>query len=522
MSAGRAGFLAGVLAGVAMIGATLALRLATQAVSLPEVLAEWAITLLPAEVFSTLLDRLKFSAKPMLFASLLLGEVVVGGLLGWAWARRGARGRTAALLVGTVWLITVWIVLPLAGAGLLGVESPDGALATSGSILASYALYGAVLVFVYRQLVRPRWANAGQGEPPGQVARRLLLRRLGLGLAALAVGGLGWRALAAPRAAGPAGAVRPRATDSAQPTSAAEGAPFELPGLSPEVTPTEAFYRVSKNFFMDPTVDSSAWRLEINGRVERRLALSYGELKEAPSVQNFYTLECISNEVGGDLMGNAHWRGVRLRDLLAQAGVAPGVVDVVIHAGDGYADSIPLALGLHPDTILAYEMNGQPLAQEHGFPARLLVPGIYGMKNVKWVTRVELVDYDFRGFWQQEGWSDVATYLTMARLDLPQDGSHLALGPQRLAGVAFAGDRGIARVEVSLDDGATWAEADLKPALSPYTWRLWSFAWTPTQPGSYHLLARATDGQGNLQTDLERPPLPNGATGYHRITVRVG
>ncbi|MBX5446376.1 molybdopterin-dependent oxidoreductase, partial [Sphaerobacter sp.] len=159
----------------------------------------------------------------------------------------------------------------------------------------------------------------------------------------------------------------------------------------------------------------------------------------------------------------------------------------------------------------------------HGYPLRLIVPGIFGMKNVKWITRIEAVDRDFQGYWQERGWSDIATVQTMSRIDVPASNRTLVAGqPTLIAGIAFAGDRGISKVEVSTDDGETWAPATLDEPLSPLTWVLWRYEWTPIRPGRYHLVVRAYDGQGQVQDAKERPPLPDGATGYHTVSVRVG
>lgn len=509
MSARRAGLLAGLLAGLALVGTTLVIRLATQVQSLPEVMAEWVLAITPPELFSALLDRLKFAAKPLLYLAIAAGEVAVGGVLGGAWASAGATSRGAVLLTSGVWLATVLLALPLFGGGLFGARLRDGPLAASATILASYAVYGLVLARAYPLLVAPALPTAAKTT---RLERRRLLGRLGLGVFALALGGVGWRALADSRPARPAAPVEPTPVD---------GERFHFSGMPTEVTPTADFYRVSKNLF-DPAVDGRSWTLRIDGLVERPMALSYADLLALPALENYYTLECISNEIGGDLIGNASWRGVRLRDLLTAAGVQAGAVDVVFHAADGYSDSLPLLLALHPDTLLAYEMNGEPLNQDHGYPARLLVPGIYGMKNVKWVTRIEVVDRDHKGFWQERGWSDVAAYQTHARIDVPRPGTRVRTVPQRIGGIAFAGDRGISRVEVSLDGGATWAEAELKSALSPYTWQLWSFVWTPGQPGDVKLSVRATDGRGVVQTRIVADPFPDGATGYHEIPVRIG
>lgn len=296
---------------------------------------------------------------------------------------------------------------------------------------------------------------------------------------------------------------------------------WEAPGMPPEVTPVGRFYTVSKNLW-DPTIDVRRWSLSIEGLVHRPLVLDYRRLTESGgALQQYVTLTCISNEVGGSLTGNALWRGVRLRDLLQSAGVKDGAVDLVMEAYDDYSDSIPIEKAMHPDTMLVWEMNGQPLTPAHGFPARLIVPGIYGMKSVKWVRRLEVVDYDYKGFWAQRGWSDVAHVKTWSRIDAPA-AARLRRGEEIVVGgLAYAGDRGVHRVEVSFDQGLTWSPAQLKEGLGPYAWRLWAYRWTPPGPGRHTIMVRAVDGLGAVQPQEPAPPLPDGAQGYHVKVVRV-
>jgi DMSO/TMAO reductase YedYZ molybdopterin-dependent catalytic subunit len=206
--------------------------------------------------------------------------------------------------------------------------------------------------------------------------------------------------------------------------------------------------------------------------------------------------------------------------VLERAGIKPSVRDVVLRAADDYSDSIPLDRAMQDGTLLVYEMNGAPLTPTHGFPVRLLVPGIFGMKNVKWITQIELVDHDYKGYWQNRGWDDRAEYKTMSRIDIPQ-GSASPTGTI-IAGIAFAGDRGVSRVEVSTDGGATWEQTESKAPLSPYSWVLWRRQWSPQQPGEFELQVRATDGRGETQTSRRANPIPDGASGYHRRTIDVG
>lgn len=292
-------------------------------------------------------------------------------------------------------------------------------------------------------------------------------------------------------------------------------------GMPPAITPVGDFYTVSKNIFFDPDVDPAGWSLSIGGLVSRPLRLTMAELRDMSSVTEAATLACISHGVPVRPIGNAEWTGVPLREVIARAGGPdPEAADVIFIGADNYTDSIPVARALEAGTLLAYDMNGAPLTREHGAPLRAIVPGIYGMKNAKWIQAIDLVSGDYLGYWQQRGWSESAPYMTVSRLDVPRDGDRVAVGEETtIGGVAFAGDRGIARVEVSVDGGAAWAEADLTPPLGPSSWVLWTWSWTPHVEGPHRVTVRATDGTGAVQPQTERPSYPAGATGWHAIDV---
>jgi DMSO/TMAO reductase YedYZ molybdopterin-dependent catalytic subunit len=337
--------------------------------------------------------------------------------------------------------------------------------------------------------------------------RRRFLKAAGTGIIAVGVSrvfGSDWQALAAAMEKEVAGSFP------------------NVPGMPPEITPNDRFYKVSKNWFSNPSLDAEAWRLKVGGLVKKPLTLTYEELQALPAVEEYATLKCIGDPVDGKAMGNALWKGVRLRDLFERAGGAdPKATELILRAADDYSDSFPLEKAMAHGTILAYRMNGVPLPKDHGFPARVIVPGIYGMKNVKWLTGLELADYDYKGYWEKKGWSDIARYHTISRVDVPK--ASLSSGkPAFVGGVAFAGDRGIRKVEVSIDGGSTWAEAQLKPALSPYSWVLWVWRWEDPKPGSYRVTARATDGTGVLQPTKEHPAFPDGASGLDVVEVEVG
>jgi DMSO/TMAO reductase YedYZ molybdopterin-dependent catalytic subunit len=391
-----------------------------------------------------------------------------------------------------------------------------GPFAKHLAFIGCVALYLVVLIGIARLLIGvfPRHSSltralssySGSERTGVWIGRRRVVRWMGYAVVGVAAYDIG-RALLIPWLKSGAGRVR-----------GGSGVFPDLDGLSREITPTADFYDVSKNTD-DPEVDVKRWKLEIGGQVENALSLTYDDIKQLPSVEQYATLECISNSVGGDLIDNAAWRGVRLKELLDRAVLKSGIVDIVLRASDGYADSIPLDHALADGTILAYEMNGAPLNSTHGFPLRLIVPGIYGMKNVKWITRIEAVPYDFKGYWQARGWDDRAVYKTMSRIDVPQK---TVTADAAIAGIAFAGDRSIAKVEVSTDGGKTWEPAQVKSALSPYCWVLWHKDWTGASAGSHILLVRATDGQGIVQTSQHAPPIPDGASGYDSRRVQVG
>jgi DMSO/TMAO reductase YedYZ molybdopterin-dependent catalytic subunit len=301
--------------------------------------------------------------------------------------------------------------------------------------------------------------------------------------------------------------------------------------LSQDVTPNSQFYRVDVDIFV-PSVDASSWTLSVSGLVKTPLTLTLNDLEQMAVVEQYNTLECVSNEVGGNLIGTAQWTGVRLMDVLNMAGVQSSAEYVVFKCVDGYSVGIPLDAAMLEGTLLAFEMNGVPLPTEHGYPLRAIVPGLYGMNNAKWITNIETVNDTYEGYWQQRGWAEDAMYQTGSSIVIPGNEqvtsifgingtTNLQLGMVPIAGLAFAGDRGISKVEVSTDGGKSWTVASLMDPLSNYTWVFWSAEWNPPATGNYSLQVRATDGQGNLQTATISQPFPNGATGYDIVDVSV-
>lgn len=301
---------------------------------------------------------------------------------------------------------------------------------------------------------------------------------------------------------------------------AADPAVDALPGITSRITSNEDHYVVDTTL-VKPRVDVADWKLDIKGEVESPFSLTYDQLLDLDAVEQVHTLECISNYIGGDLISTAVWTGVPLPDLLNRARVKSTAFDVVFTSVDGYTDSIPIAKAMESRTLVAYLMNGRTVPQEHGYPARMLVPNIYGMKNVKWIRTIEVVNYDFLGYWQQQGWSDSAVINTNSRLDVPGRNVHWSGGDIVLGGIAFAGSRGIEKVEVSADGGKTWNAAQLETPLGALTWRRWTYRWTPNGAGQVRFLVRSTDGAGNTETPVGRDPYPDGSTGYDSADVNV-
>ena len=555
--AGRAGFVAALI----MLGVQLLWRnewsKGGMIHSFPEFIVAAVARLTPLSLFGAITENVDSLAKKSLFVTILVATAAVGygaGVLAERLSRRiapGIVGRLAAgfAVTGGLILVTGLVVLPVSHNGVFATDNSH----TGGVLLrltVTFAIYAVVWALLATTAVDGKAAPAS--EP---VSRRVALRRGAWGVATLAaLAGLGstsWRLLnpakevvsddplgivaqqraaeVQPATAGPtptrvAGAAVQdvaalNAVDAEQDSTALFAQLDAEQKLTPVLTAVDDFYHVSKNL-SDPDVDGKAWTLKVFGLVDRELELTYDEIVVRATRQNITTLCCISNELNGDLISTAEWTGVPLAELLDEAGIKEGAVDLKFHCADDYEDSIPVAQGLDPDTMVVIGMNGEPLPRDHGAPARMIVPAIYGFKNVKWLQSIELVDDDFKGYWQTRGWSDPAPYQIWGRIDYPV--RSIPPGPAIAYGLASAGDRDIGRVEVSLDDGQTWADAILEPSLNPpFTWVRWVYRFE-AQPGSeFSMRIRATDGTGAVAPQERRPPLPDGTTGWPGRKVKV-
>lgn len=504
------GALVGVASAAVVVALMFGLRLSAGVQALPDIAADAMTLILPGGVFAFFLQHLQQLGRPLLALGVVAGLLVLGALAGALAARLLAR-RALATRVAVPALALSALTVPFVFVGMQDERTLPTAVATAGYWL----LFAALLAFGLSRVADERLLPAVRSP-----SRRIVLH----GAAAVAglwlAGYLGGRIekaarfLAAPPLPTlPAPAPTPAAGGAAEPTD-----PFA--GLR-GITPTKDFYVISKNGVDDPNVDAGSWGLRIGG--ERPYTLGYDELRALPKNEAPRTLECVGNEIGGPLISTAIFAGVPLRDLLARAGLPTGTTEIRFGCADGYTESLELEVAKDPSTIVAWLMNGETLPKEHGFPARIIMSGRYGQKNPKWLTSIMPTAQPFFGYWEQRGWDKASVVLTMSRLDGPGAQTALVTGaPALIHGVAYAGARGVSQVEMSFDGGKTWREVQLRTfSLPKDAWVFFTHVWTPQAAGTYELLVRATDGDGAVQDATVRGTFPKGATGYHRVSVKV-
>lgn len=467
-------------------------------------------------------------------------DAVPPGIKDWAISLFGTADKLA-LLAGMALLIAALAALSgilelrrrFAGAAVVAVFGAVGVVAVLGRAEATAIATPIPLLVAAAGIALLRWligrlaawraqADLADDDPAGRAARRSFLRMLG---GTAAVGALG--AVLAGTVRGAAAAVSelrsrlvlPAPASPAPPVPA--GAELRLDGLVPLVTPNKDFYRIDTALRV-PVVDPGQWRLKVTGLVERELELDFAALLAKPLIERHVTIACVSNEVGGDLIGNARWLGWPVRDLLALAGPKSGADMVLSRSTDGWTAGTPLeVLTDNRDALLAVGMNGEPLPLEHGFPARLIVPGLYGyVSATKWVTELKVTRFaDDVGYWTPRGWSARGPIKTSSRIDVPRGGRPVPAGNVVFGGVAWAQHTGIGKVELRVNRGG-WQQAELAPGISTDTWYQWKLA-LPLAPGQYEVQVRATDLNGVPQLEERAPVAPSGATGYHTVTVDV-
>ncbi len=446
--------------------------------------------------------------------ALQIGTVLIALAIG-AYLGTGLDRRPNVLLGG-------FAAFGLAGIWATAVD-PQGSLVVAVVACSLAALAGVAVAIG----LHGRWAAiAAEPDPLGGrvLARRAVLVNGGVLAAGLLLGTAVARSVR-DSVRTTATAVRralPKAKEVVAPPTGTldRPGPDRVEGISPYLTPVEDFYRIDTALRV-PVVDVDSWRLRITGQVDRELELSFEDLLGRDLVEVPITIQCVSNEVGGDLVGTASWRGVRLAELLDEAGVRDGAEQVMTESVDGFTAGFPVEAALGGrDALLVVGMDGRSLPAEHGFPARLVVPGLYGyVSATKWIQEIRLTTWAEEGFWIPRGWAREGPIKTMSRIDVPRRGDDLRPGPTPIAGVAWAPTRGIVSVEVRVD-GGRWQAATLGPTASEDTWIQWYLPWDAT-PGEHEIEVRATDADGRVQTDEEAPPAPDGATGHHTIRVQV-
>lgn len=414
-------------------------------------------------------------------------------------------------------------VIVFAVLGILSIVERPGQNWRGVLAVALGALIGVLTSFGVWHAMTGRWRHTvipGESRVPLDWDRRAFLRTASALAAASAVAS-GIAARSNRAALDRASARRPATLPFIPVDRRSATQPRSLHDEVDFITPTEDFYRIDTALSF-PRVDLDRWELRVHGMVEREVELSYQDLADLPQIERTITLCCVSNEVGGPYIGNAVWQGVLLADVLESAGVKPEAEQVFSTSLDGWTSGFPLRAALDGrDALIAIGMNGEPLPLRHGFPARLVVPGLYGyVSATKWLSDIELNRWsDARGYWLPRGWARLAPIKTQSRIDVPRRGAQLSPGPTRIAGVAWAQNIGISRVEVRIDDGQ-WQEAVLSDDVSDDTWRMWTLDWTASS-GRHALQVRATDKRGVTQTELVSPVAPDGATGWHTRRVDV-
>ncbi|MCI3925889.1 molybdopterin-dependent oxidoreductase [Paenibacillus sp. TRM 82003] len=492
---------AGVTVGVGRLVAGLPLGGLSPSAAPLLVVGDAVVDRVPAAVKDAAISAFGTADKPVLLATIAVLVTLLAAAAGVLARRRLALG------------IAVVAVLGAAGV-LAAVTRPDATAlwplpSALGAAAGAYAL----------TLLTRRLAPGGRTSGP----RRRAVLLGGVAAAGLAAGGTG-RVLSGARSAEESRArvVLPVPADPAPPVPpGADPAQLVATGLTPYVTGNRDFYRIDTALVV-PDVRAEDWTLRLHGMVEREITLTYDELLALPLTERWITLTCVSNEVGGDYAGNAKWLGYPLAELLRRAGVRDGADTLFATSTDGFTLSAPLAEAADGrDALLAVGMNGEPLPREHGFPARMVISGLYGFVSAcKWVTDIEVTRLvDRTAYWTERGWAERAPIKTASRIDVPRSFATLRAGRVPVAGVAWAQDRGISAVEVRVDQGE-WAPAKVLPSVSEDTWRQWVFDWD-AEPGGHVLEVRATDATGTPQTAEVVAPIPNGASGYDSVTVTV-
>jgi len=526
----RSVLVAGFIAGLVALAFNFLLRLGDLAAFPPESALGAFLRLVPASVEEPMVQRLgDFAGQLGLLVATGIAALVYG-VLAVVYDRRvsGRLGRFSSfesLLTFSLvpWLLFGLVLFPIDGDSAFGAASGFAPLSAAITFPLAFLLVQAVFALALSPRYNPAASSPARARP--DASRRGFIEKSAVVLLAavagiMSLGGIG-SVVSSPIA--PTGGSQAIDLKDAP---AIFGDPRLAPLVDSEITPDDSFYRVAIDI-IDPTVDSSTWSLTVNGLVGNPKTYTYEQVQALPQTSLYNTFECVSNEINGNLIGNAKWTGVKLSDLFQDVGGQQSNASyVVFYSVDGYSVAIPLAKALMPDSMVAFLMNDQPLPVSHGYPLRAVIPGLYGMMSAKWIRQISLLDSSYQGYWQTRGWSNTGTVNAVTFITTPESGSQVSLsqngGSIIIAGYAYAGDKGVSKVEVSLDNGQTWQLGQLKKPLSNTTWALWAYEWQSPSQAEHFVYARVTDGSGQVQTSDISDTFPNGATGYASIVFRVG
>ncbi len=524
-SLAKAGFFGALIGGAAVALSYLGHRIVTLPY-IPFDIFDWMARILPGRLLASAIDAMvavirglklgptaataKLAEQGLAILQFILAWAVFGVILGIAGRRRPKAAAFLGLIGGAVGFIFA-----------LSIELAKGVKETSLPAVVVWlalVLWGSGIIL--GRLIAAAVSAINLTEEDMN-SRRRFLRLVGLGSFTVIVTAAGASLLSKKKAGENEGGVNQeellRATGTSGPAASPLAEDLEkrsspVPGTRPELTANKDFYRIDINL-MPPKVDGDAWRLKVEGLVDRPLTLSLQDIHSKPRQTQAITLSCISNPIDGDLISTTFLTGVPFKRILEEAGLKKSVQEFFIESVDGFYESVPLAEAMDDRTLLVYAMNGEPLTPPHGFPLRIYIPGHYGMKQPKWIKRIEAIDHKGKGYWVGRGWSATAVVRTTSVVDVvakdlkTSDSQAIPVG-----GIAYSGARGISRVEIQVDDGP-WEKAEVRePALSPLTWVQWRYSWKASR-GTHTVRVRAYDGTGALQETAEHGTFPDGATG---------
>ncbi|WP_260982428.1 molybdopterin-dependent oxidoreductase [Arthrobacter sp. U41] len=453
--------------------------------------------------------------KLALFVGMAVTILLLACVLGIVAYRKWALGVAGVLLMGAVIVASV-----VTRASVKPLDAIPTLIGTVAGLIALRFL----ITRLWRMQPWPEMDADLAAKDPERPAtsRRAFFAATGVTAAASAVAATGGRMLSAARSNVAQARESLQLPAPVKPAPAVPaGVQSKAPGVTPWLTPNNEFYRIDTALSV-PEINAQDWELRIHGLVEQEVRLSFQDLLGANLIESHVSLTCVSNPVGGNLAGNAKWLGMPIRDVLKLARPKEGADMVLSTSIDGFSASTPLeVLQDDRDAMLAIGMNGEALPLEHGYPVRMVVPGLYGFVSAtKWVVDLEVTRFaDSKAYWTQRGWSERGPIKTMARVEVPKSFAKVPAGRVAIGGTAWAQTRGITKVEVQIDNG-DWVEATLSTEASLVTWRQWSFDWEAT-PGPHYIKARATDGTGEVQTDKRADPVPDGASGWQSLMVTV-